>query len=206
MKSICFYFQVHQPLRLRRYRFFDIGNDHYYYDDYTNETIMRRIADNCYLPANNILLDLIEKYKGSFKISFSITGVALDQFELYAPDVITSFRKLADTGNVEFLAETYSHSLVALKNKEEFISQVKDHSKKIEDIFGQKPKVFRNTELVYSDEIGEMVSKMGFKAILTEGAKHILGWKSPNFLYCNAWIQLSSKYIFSTYRSKFLYG
>lgn len=186
MKSICLYFQVHQPLRLRRYRFFDIGNDHYYYDDFTNESIMRKIADECYLPANQILLELIKSNKKSFKVSFSITGVALDQFESYAPDVIESFKALANTGCVEFLAETYSHSLAALNNKDEFVSQVKNHSKRIEKLFGQKPKVFRNTELVYSDEIGKMVSDMGYKAMITEGAKHVLGWKSPNYLYCNA--------------------
>ncbi len=186
MKSLCLYFQVHQPFRLRRYRFFDIGNDHYYYDDYMNETIMRRIADNCYLPANKLMLDLINKHKGKFKVSFSISGIALDQFEIYAPEVVDSFKKLAQTGNVEFLAETYSHSLVSLKNKEEFTAQIKEHSKKIMELFGVKPTVFRNTELVYSDEIGEMVTKLGYKAVLTEGAKHILGWKSPNYVYCNA--------------------
>jgi len=186
MKSICLYFQVHQPLRLRRYRFFDIGHDHYYYDDFTNESIMQKIAEECYLPSNQILLDLIKANKSKFKVSFSITGVALDQFEKYAPGVIESFKALAKTGCVEFLAETYSHSLAALRNKNEFVSQVKAHSMRINDLFGQKPKVFRNTELIYSDEIGKTVSSMGFKAMLTEGAKHILGWKSPNYLYCNA--------------------
>ncbi|MBI9058524.1 MAG: polysaccharide deacetylase family protein [Labilibaculum sp.] len=186
MKALCLYFQVHQPLRLRRYRFFDIGNDHYYYDDYTNESIMRNIADECYLPANKIMLEMIKKQKGKFKISFSITGIALDQFEQYAPDVIASFQELAKTGSVEFLAETYSHSLAALTNQDEFVEQVKSHSDRIENLFGMRPTVFRNTELIYSDEIGEMVAKMGYKAILTEGAKHILGWKSPNYLYCNA--------------------
>ncbi len=186
MKSICLYFQVHQPLRLRRYRFFDIGNDHYYYDDFTNESIMRKTANDCYLPANQILLDLIKANKNKFKVSFSITGLALDQFEHYAPDVITSFQALANTGCVEFLAETYSHSLATLKEESEFISQVKIHSQRIQDLFGQKPQVFRNTELIYSDGIGNMVADMGYKAMLTEGAKHILGWKSPNYLYCNA--------------------
>lgn len=186
MRTICLYFQVHQPFRLRRYRFFEIGNDHYYYDDYTNESIMRRIADNCYLPTNNLMLDLINKYDGKFKLAFSITGIALEQFELYAPDVLDSFKKLAKTGNVEFLAETYSHSLASLMNKDEFNEQVKFHAKKIQELFGLKPTVFRNTELVYSDGIGEMVAEMGYKAILTEGAKHVLGWKSPNYLYTNA--------------------
>lgn len=186
MKALCLYFQIHQPLRLRRYRFFDIGNDHYYYDDYTNESIMRQVADECYLPANKIILELLKKNKGKFKISYSITGIALDQFEQYAPEVIDSFKELAKTGDVEFLAETYSHSLASLINQDEFVRQVISHSDKIEDLFGSRPTVFRNTEMIYSDEIGEMVANMGYKAILTEGAKHILGWKSPNYLYCNA--------------------
>ncbi len=186
MKTICFYFQVHQPFRLRRYRFFDIGNDPYYYDDYTNESILRKIADRCYLPANKIILNLIKEYGTRFKVSYSISGSALDQFELYAPEVIESFQKLAKTGCVEFLGETYSHSLVSLSNPAEFESQVKLHSEKIQRLFGQSPKVFRNTELIYSDEIGAEVAKMGFKAMVTEGAKHVLGWKSPNYLYCNA--------------------
>ena len=186
MKALCLYFQVHQPLRLRRYRFFDIGNDHYYYDDYVNESTMRRIADECYLPANKIIFDLLKSHKGKFKITFSITGIALDQFEMYAPEVIDSFKKLAQTGCVEFLAETYSLSLTSLTNKDDFVKQVKDHSDRIENLFGQRPKIFRNTELIYSDEIGEMVAGMGYKAMITEGAKHILGWKSPNYLYCNA--------------------
>jgi alpha-amylase len=186
MRTICLYFQVHQPFRLRRYRFFEIGSDHYYYDDYNNEAIMRRIADNCYLPTNNLMLELIEKYEGNFKLAYSITGIALEQFELYAPDVLESFKKLAKTGKVEFLAETYSHSLASLMSKEEFSDQVKAHSKKIQELFGVKPTVFRNTELIYSDRVGEMVADLGYKAILTEGAKHILGWKSPNFVYYNA--------------------
>ena len=186
MKSICFYFQVHQPFRYRRYRFFDIGNDHYYYDDYANESILRKVADRCYLPANQLMLELIKKHKGKFKIAYSISGLALEQFELYAPEVIDSFKALADTGYVEFLSETYSHSLVSLKNPELFKKQVADHDQLIEKFFGQKPKVFRNTELIYSDQIGEMVAQMGFKAMMTEGARHILGWKSPNFLYVNA--------------------
>ena len=187
MKTICLYFQVHQPMRLRRYRFFDIGNSHYYYDDYTNEFIMRKVAERCYLPTNKVFLKLIKEYGSQIKINLSITGIAMDQMELYAPDVLDSFKELADTGCVEFLAETYSHSLVALRNKDEFEKQVKKHSEKIKEYFGQTPTVFRNTELVYSDEIGELVANMGFKAMLTEGAKHILGWKSPNFLYCNAY-------------------
>lgn len=186
MKNICFYFQVHQPFRLRRYRFFDIGNDSYYYDDYLNESVVNRVANKCYLPANELLLKVIKKHNGNFKVAFSISGVALEQFKLYMPEVITSFQKLAKTGCVEFLAETYSHSLVALKDKNEFAKQTQKHSDAIFELFGQRPTVFRNTELIYSDGIGEMVASFGYKAILTEGAKHILGWKSPNFLYCNA--------------------
>ena len=186
MRTICFYFQVHQPFRFRRYRFFDIGNDHYYYDDYSNESILNKVAQKCYLPANALMLDLIQKHKGKFKIAYSISGIAMDQFRLYAPEVLESFKKLADTGQVEFLAETYAHSLSSLKGKEEFQRQVKAHSELISEHFGQVPKVFRNTELIYSDEIGAMVAAMGYKAMLTEGAKHVLGWKSPNYLYCNA--------------------
>ncbi|MCF8230527.1 MAG: glycoside hydrolase family 57 protein [Bacteroidales bacterium] len=185
MNNICVYFQIHQPFRLKQYRFFEIGNDHYYFDDYLNKRIMRKVANQSYLPANELFMRLAEKYPDRFKIAFSITGIALDQFELYAPEVIESFQKLARTGQVEFLAETYSHSLVALKNEEEFVSQVNRHSDKIFELFGQRPAVFRNTELVYDDSIGEKVAKMGFKGMLGEGAKHILGWKSPNFLYYN---------------------
>jgi alpha-amylase len=186
MKTVCLYFQVHQPFRFRRYRFFDIGNDHYYFDDYTNESTLNKIATHCYLPANDLILKLIKKYKGKFKVAFSITGVAIEQFKLYAPEVLDSFKALAETGHVEFLGETYAHSLVALKDEEAFAKQVNIHSDMMEELFGKRPTVFRNTELVYSDQIGDMVSRMGFKAMLTEGAKHILGWKSPNFLYCNA--------------------
>lgn len=186
MKSVCLFFQVHQPFRHRRYRFFDIGKDHYYYDDYANETIMQKVAEQSYLPTNNLLLELIDKLEGKFKVAFSITGLALEQFALYAPEVIKSFQKLAKTGCIEFLAETYSHSLASLKDKDIFEKQVKLHEKKIIELFGQKPRVFRNTEMIYSDEIGEQILEMGYTGILTEGAKHILGWKSPNFLYANA--------------------
>ncbi len=186
MKTICLFFQVHQPFRHRRYRFFDIGNDHYYYDDYSNDAIMRKIADKSYLPGNELFLDLIDKLEGKLKIAFSITGTALEQFELYAPEVIDSFRDLAKTGCVEFLSETYSHSLSALKDIDTFKDQVKQHDEKIFGLFGQKPRVFRNTEMIYSNDIGEEVFKMGYPAMLTEGAKQILGWKSPNFLYVNA--------------------
>ncbi|MEA3461081.1 MAG: polysaccharide deacetylase family protein, partial [Bacteroidota bacterium] len=160
MRTICLYFQIHQPFRFRRYRFFDIGNDHYYYDDFSNESILNKVAQKCYLPANELMLKLIEKHKGKFKIAYSISGIALDQFRLYAPEVLDSFKRLADTGKVEFLSETYAHSLSSLKGREEFERQVKAHDHLIEEYFGQKPKVFRNTELVYSDEIGAMVADM----------------------------------------------
>lgn len=186
MKTICFYFQVHQPYRLRRYRFFDIGKNHNYFDDFANRSIMRKVAEKCYLPTNKLMLDLINEYGYRFKISYSISGTALDQFEMYAPDVLDSFRKLAETGCVEFLAETHSHSLSALKNKDEFYRQIESQTKRLEELIGYKPKTFRNTELIYSDEIGAMVADLGYKAMLTEGAKHILGWKSSNFLYANA--------------------
>ncbi len=186
MRTICLYFQIHQPFRLKRYRFFNIGNDHYYYDDYMNESIMRKVADRSYLVANKVLRQIIKEYGCQFKVAFSISGIALDQFELYAPDVLESFRKLAKTGCVEFLTETYSHSLVALKDKNEFKRQVEEHRQKIKLYFDYEPTVFRNTELVYSDSIGADVADMGFSAVLTEGAKHVLGWKSPNYLYCNA--------------------
>ncbi|WP_194776079.1 glycoside hydrolase family 57 protein [Pararhodonellum marinum] len=187
MRTICFYFQVHQPFRLKPYRFFDMGEDHYYWDDYGNKNIMRKIAKKCYLPMNALLLDLIHQYNGKFKVSFSISGVCLEQFEAYAPEVLDSFRQLVATGHVELLSETYAHALVSLKSKEEFQASVKKHQQKIKDLFnGYTPKVFRNTELIYSDGIGSMVSEFGYNTILTEGAKHVLGWKSPNFVYTNA--------------------
>lgn len=182
-KNICLYFQVHQPTRLRQYRFFDIGKDSHYYDDFTNRTILRRIAKNCYLPMNQLLLEMIEKTGGAFKVAFSITGSALEQFDRYAPEVIDSFRALAKTGSVEFLGETYYHSLSSLASEGEFRHQVEKHSNAIQEHFGMKPAVFRNTELIYSDAIGKNVYDLGFKAMLSEGARHILGWKSPDYVY-----------------------
>ncbi|MDL2223076.1 glycoside hydrolase family 57 protein [Bacteroidales bacterium OttesenSCG-928-M11] len=186
MKTICFYFQIHQPFRLKRYRFFDIGADHYYYDDFSNEDIIHGIAHRSYLPANDLMLDLIKQYNGKFRVAYSISGVALEQLEIYVPEVIDSFKELAKTGCVEFLAETYDHSLSSMEDPEEFRKQVKNHSDKIELLFGQKPKTFRNTELIYSDDIAHLVAEMGYKTMLTEGAKHVLGWKSPNYLYASA--------------------
>ena len=184
-KSLCLYFQIHQPTRLRLYRFFDIGKDSHYYDDFTNRTILRRVAEQCYLPMNRLLLDLINANKGAFKVAFSISGSALEQFDRYAPEVIESFRRLADTGCAEFLCETYYHSLASLACPAEFRHQVLKHKAAIEHYFGVTPVTFRNTELIYSDAIGESVYELGFKTMLTEGARHILGWRSPDFIYSN---------------------
>ena len=184
-KSICLYFQVHQPTRLRLYRFFDIGKDSHYYDDFANRTILKRIAQKCYLPMNELLLEAVKKNKGKFKLAFSITGSALEQFDRYAPEVIDSFRKLAETGCVEFLCETYNHSLSSLVSQQEFEHQVNKHKAAIEQYFGVTPKTFRNTELIYSDAIGAAVYDLGFKTMLTEGARHIMGWRNPNYIYNN---------------------
>lgn len=184
-KSICLYFQVHQPSRLRQYRFFDMGTDSHYYDDFTNRTILKRIAQKCYLPMNELLLNAIKESKGKFKVAFSISGSAIEQFDRYAPEVTESFRALAETGSVEFLCETYYHSLASLGNRQEFKHQVEKHRMTIEDHFGVTPVTFRNTELIYSDNIGSMVYDMGFHTMLTEGARHIMGWKSPDFVYSN---------------------
>ena len=186
MKTICFYFQIHQPFRLKRYRFFDIGNDHYYYDDFANDDIITRIAQRSYLPANATLLEMIKNANGKFKVAFSISGVALEQLEVCVPEFIDSMKELVKTDCVEFLSETYAHSLASLCDPEEFKMQVRQHDEKIEQLFGVKPKVFRNTELIFSDDIASMIASMGFKGVITEGAKHILGWKSPNYLYSSA--------------------
>ena len=186
-KSICIYFQIHHPERLRKYQFFDIGKKHNYFDNYANRSELEDLAEHCYLPANALLLELIKKHEGKFKVAFSITGSAIDQLEMHTPEVIRSFQELAATGNVEFLAETYSHSLASLsEDTDEFEQQVKRHSNAIKQLFGKKPVTFRNTSLIYSDKIGERVAKLGFKTMLTDGAKHVLGWKSPNFVYKNA--------------------
>ncbi len=186
MKSICFYFQVHQPFRLRRYRFFEIGNSHSYYDEVQNSWLCRRIADKCYLPANKLFLDLIKKYQGQVRIAFSISGTAIEQFEKYTPEVIQSFKGLVSTGCVELLGETFMHSLACLKSEQEFKDQVLMHTKKMQEVFGVTPRVFRNTELIYNDKIGTMVKELGFKGQLMEGAKQVLGWRSPNYVYEHA--------------------
>lgn len=186
MKAICFYFQIHQPFRLKRYRFFDIGNDHYYYDDFANDDIITNIAERSYIPAAETLLRMIEETKGKFRCAISITGVALEQCEQYVPQFVDLLKKLADTGSVEFLSETYAHSLSSLADPEEFASQVKAHDDKLFQLFGVKPKVLRNTELIYFDDIAPQILSMGYKGVITEGAKHILGWKSPNYVYSAA--------------------
>ena len=186
MKSICFYFQIHQPFRLRRYRFFDIGNNHYYYDDFQNEEIFQRIAQKSYLPATHAIIDMIKQSEGRFKAAFSISGTALEQMEIYAPELIDILKELVKSGNIELLAETYAHSLASLGDADELKVQVKMHSDKIQSLFGVTPTVFRNTELIYSDDISELVyNQLGFKGMLTEGAKHVLGWKSPNYVYAS---------------------
>jgi len=182
MAAICFYFQVHQPYRLRPFTIFDTESN--YFDDLQNMQICRKVADKCYLPANRLLLELIRRHGGQFRVSYSITGVMLEQMERYAPEVLASFQELASTGCVEFLAETYYHSLSFLFSKTEFIDQVKMHMEAVDRYFGQKPRVFRNTELIYSNQLPEAVRRIGpFDAILAEGADHILGYRSPNFLY-----------------------
>lgn len=183
MPSICFYFQVHQPFRLKPYDCFKIGHDHAYEDEAKNKEILDRVAKKCYLPANFLLLSLIEKYQGDFKIAYSISGTALEQMEKYRPDVLRSFQALAETGCVEFLAETYNHSLSYLYSKNEFVRQVNKHSAKINELFNQQPTVFRNTELIYNNELANYVSDLGYKGIICEGLDHILGHKSPNFVY-----------------------
>jgi alpha-amylase len=183
MKNISLTFQVHQPVSLKRYRFFDIGNENYYYDDYDNERLTLNSARECYLPNNDILFKTLKKYKGQFKVAFSISGTSLDLLSLYAPEVIISFQQLATTGCVEFLGETYSHSLASLKNIDEYRSQIEAHRNKMAKLFGERPMVFKNTELIYSDKIGDLAAEMGFKAVMAEDNTHILMGRSPNHLY-----------------------
>ncbi|MBU6389867.1 glycoside hydrolase family 57 protein [Patescibacteria group bacterium] len=183
MPSICFYFQVHQPYRMRHYHLFEIGSSQDYFDDKKNREVCRKVADKCYLPANALMLELINRYPGQFKVSYSISGVVLEQFEQYAPEVLESFKRLVATGQVELLSETYYHSLAALFQGDEFREQIKIHQQTIRHHFGVTPTVFRNTELIYSDGIADMVEDLGFQAMVTEGADRILGWRSPNFVY-----------------------
>ncbi len=182
MVDVCFYFQVHQPYRLRDYSIFEIGNNsHYYYDD-KNRSVLRKVAHKCYLPANKTILNLIKKHP-EFKASYSFSGVVLDQFEEYAPDVLNSFQELVDTGNVEVLDETYYHSLAFVYSIDEFKKQVGMHRKKVKELFNYKPKVFRNTELIYNNYLAKNAEEMGYEGVIAEGADHVLGWRSPNFVY-----------------------
>jgi alpha-amylase len=182
MPSVCFYFQVHQPLRLRHYTVFD--SNHQYFDDFKNASVCRKVANKCYLPANRLILELIRRFEGRFKVAYSVTGVLLEQLQHYSPEVLSTFDALAETGCVEFLGETYYHSLSFLYSRNEFVTQINKHCETIEQLFGQKPRVFRNTELIYNNELACLIEALGqFDGIITEGADHILGHRSPNFLY-----------------------
>ena len=183
MKTICLYFEIHQITHLKRYRFFDIGTDHYYYDDFENGRSISDISERSYMPALNTMLDMIKQNKGMFKVAFSLSGVGIEQLELHAPQVIDKLQELNETGCVEFLAEPYSHGLSSLANEETFRMDVKKQMEKIKEYFGKEPTVLRNSSLIYSDDIGLQASEMGFKGMLTEGAKHVLGWKSPHYVY-----------------------
>ena len=183
MKTICLYFEIHQIIHLKRYRFFDIGIDHYYYDDYENERSITDIAERSYMPALETLLDMIKQGNGYFKVTFSISGVGMEQLEMHAPQVIAKLQEINETGCAEFLAEPYSHGLSSLANEESFAADVKKQCDKMKDYFGKRPTILRNSSLIYSDDIGGQVAAMGFKGILTEGAKHVLGWKSPHYIY-----------------------
>ncbi len=194
MVSVCFYFQVHQPERIRNYSVFEAGSSSDYFFHQKNREIIERVAKKCYLPANAILLDLLKRHKG-FRISYSFSGIVLEQLERHAPEAIESFQRLSDTGRVEMLDETYNHSLAFLYSKKEFAAQVRLHNRKIRQLFGQSPKVFRNTELIYNNELALAAEEMGYKAVLAEGADHVLGWRSPNFIYkpANSGIKLLLK-------------
>ncbi len=181
MASVCFYFQVHQPYRLRRYSIFDTVDN--YFDSAKNSEICRKVAGKCYLPANQCIYDLIKLHEGRFKVSYSLTGVVMDQFAEYTPEVLDSFKRLADTGCVEFIAETYYHSLSFLYSRDEFREQIRMQQDRIEELFGQRSSVFRNTELIYNNELAAAVAEMGYKAVICEGADHLLGYRSPNYVY-----------------------
>lgn len=183
MPSICFYFQVHQPFRIKEYSFFDIGNSHHYEDDKKNEEIMNKVADKCYLKTNKKMLELIERHNGKFRISYSISGTAIEQFEKYRPDILQSFIDLSNTGCVEFLSETFSHSLSFIYSKSEFKRQVEKHALVIKKYFNQVPTVFRNTELIYNNELASFIEGMGYKGIVCEGVDRLLAGRTPNFLY-----------------------
>ncbi len=181
MASICFYFQVHQPFRLRRFSIFDRGAD--YFDTPVNQEVLRRVATKCYLPANAVLRELIQRFEGRFKVAFSLSGIIIEQFQRFMPEVLDSFRKLAETGAVEFLSETYYHSLCFLYSRQEFAEQIDLHRRLMERLFDQTPTVFRNTELIYNNEVAKAAAELGFQAVLCEGADHLLGHRSPTYLY-----------------------
>ncbi|MBL8878575.1 MAG: glycoside hydrolase family 57 protein [Phycisphaerales bacterium] len=181
MASICFYFQVHQPFRLRRYSIFDSAPD--YFDDHANGSILNKVADKCYLTANKVIYDLVKKHNGRFRVSYSITGVAIEQFQKFRPEVLDTFKRLADTGCVEFLSETHYHSLSFLYSRREWIEQIEKHKRLMQELFGQTPTVFRNTELTYNNEVAKAAYDLGYKAVLCEGADHLLGYRSPTYLY-----------------------
>ena len=183
MKTICLYFEIHQIIHLKRYRFFDIGTDHYYYDDYENERSITDIANRSYMPALTAIGEMIKEHGQYFKVAFSLSGTGLEQLEFHAPQVIAKLQELNQTGCVEFLAEPFSHGLSSLANEETFALDIKKQTAKIEELFGKKPTVARNSSLIYSDDIGAQIAAMGFKGMLTEGAKHVLGWKSPHYVY-----------------------
>ncbi len=183
MKTICLYFEIHQIIHLKRYRFFDIGTDHYYYDDYENERSISDIAERSYMPALNAFQEIIKKHGKYFKVAFSLSGVGIEQLEMHAPQVLAKLQELNETGCVEFLAEPYSHGLSALVNETTFAADVKKQMEKVKEYFGQTPKILRNSSLIYTDDIGAQAAAMGFKGMLTEGAKHVLGWKSPHYVY-----------------------
>lgn len=183
MKTICLYFEIHQIIHLKRYRFFDIGTDHYYYDDYENERTITDIAERSYMPALNAIEQMIKENGKEFKVAFSLSGVGIEQLEMHAQKVLDKLQQLNETGCVEFLAEPYSHGLSSLANEETFAADIKKQMAKIKEYFGQTPKVLRNSGLIYSDDIGMQAAQLGFKGMLTEGAKHVLGWKSPHYLY-----------------------
>ena len=182
MKKICLYFEIHQIIHLKRYRFFDIGRDHYYYDDYENERSINDIAERSYVPALQALIQMC-KENPEFKVAFSLSGCGLEQLEFHAPQVVDLLQEINATGQVEFLCEPYSHGLASLANEESFAAEVKRMSDTIQEKFGKRPTVFRNSSLIYNDEIGAQVAAMGFKGMITEGAKQILGWKSPHYIY-----------------------
>jgi len=183
MKTICLYFEIHQNNHLKRYRFFEIGKDHYYFDDYENERGITETAERSYLPALRTFLEMAKTYGKTFKVAFSISGCALELLEQYSPEVIELLQELNETGCVEFLAEPYSHGLSSLANEDVFRDEVGRQAKKMKELFGKKPTVLRNSSLIYSDDIGGLVASMGYKGMIAEGAKHILGWKSPHFVY-----------------------